>query len=219
MGHKDLINSVSVSPNMAYIASSDDLGEIKIWDRIIPNISENFQQEICTLTEHKDSVIKVIFFPNDDNSLLSASKDNSIILWDIQTEKPIKILENVHEEGEDQGEMGISCMELSKSGNLIVSGGEIHGEIIFFSVEKWERICRINGYHEENVACIAISFDSMFVVSGGNDGRVNLYEFSFKSQSFFFKKILNNPNEEEEIYDVAFNEKYLVFCGKNSVLK
>jgi WD40 repeat protein len=71
-GHKDIVYSVSFSPDSKILASGSADNTVKLW-----NLDGSLQK---TLTEHQGSVYMVSFSP-DSKTLASASADKTIKLW------------------------------------------------------------------------------------------------------------------------------------------
>jgi len=76
-GHTGYVSSVAFSPDGSTIASSGS------WDKPIILWDANRGEILHTLIGHNDAVWSVAFSP-DGSTLASGSKDNTIILWDLE---------------------------------------------------------------------------------------------------------------------------------------
>ncbi len=72
---KDLVISVSFSPDGKYLACGTSLGKIKIWEVEAWNL-------ITTLKEHSDDIYSLSFSPNG-KYLASGSADTTIKIWEV----------------------------------------------------------------------------------------------------------------------------------------
>ena len=89
-GHSGPVNSVTFSPDNKILASGSDDNSIILWDvstLTAPKILTQYSIEESSVG-HSGSVNSVVF-SSDGKLLASASDDNSIILWDLTTNKPI----------------------------------------------------------------------------------------------------------------------------------
>ena len=165
--------------------------------------------EITTLHGHTDSITKVIFHPLDDNLILSSSLDNTIRLWNLETNRQEKILEECH----DEGLYGVFSLEFKKE-DYFVSGGS-NGDIICWDFKMWKKIYTLIK-HEKIIRHLNFSNDCNYLVSGDIDGKIILWKFSLKRNSFQFNRILF---DQQEIYSIAFNDNFLVMTGKDSLIR
>ncbi|KAF9040662.1 dynein regulator [Panaeolus papilionaceus] len=89
---------------------SDDLF-IKLWN--VPDDYKNY----ATLRGHEHSISNINFMPGD-NQLISASRDNSVRVWDVQTSHCVKVLKP-HDEW-------IRCALPSIDGRLLLTCSDDH---------------------------------------------------------------------------------------------
>lgn len=69
------------------------------------------RKHICSLCGHRGSVLSVMFSP-DGQTLISASRDNTIKFWDVHTGELLRTID------------GHSSVVLSSDGQTLVSGNE-----------------------------------------------------------------------------------------------
>ena len=114
-GHIGHINSVSFSPDGAFLASAgsfstasgaDDL-TIRLWDAAT-------LEEVGTLRGHEDRVMSLAF-SRDGATLVSGSLDGTVRLWDVATRRSITTLNHGHR---------VTTVSFSRDGATLVFGAE-----------------------------------------------------------------------------------------------
>ncbi|KAJ3505202.1 hypothetical protein NLJ89_g7541 [Agrocybe chaxingu] len=116
-GHRDKINAISFHPQYSVLASASVDATVKIWDwetgeceRTLKGHTKAVTDSTCsddlfiklwnvpddyknfaTLRGHEHSISSVFFLPGD-NQLISASRDNTVRVWDVQTSHCVKVL-------------------------------------------------------------------------------------------------------------------------------
>ncbi len=120
-GHINEINTISWSPDKKFLASCSDDKTIKIW---------RIEQEpflVADLKGHSKEVYTLDWSPksSSDHLIASASKDNSVRIWDIKTSKCIREL-LLHSQA-------VYSVRFSPNAKYIASGG-FDGRIVVWQV-------------------------------------------------------------------------------------
>ncbi|ALF53910.1 serine/threonine protein kinase [Nostoc piscinale CENA21] len=120
-----------------------------------------------TLTGHLNSVRFVIFTP-DNKTLISASRDKTIKVWNLATGQLIRTLKG-HTEG-------VSSVAISPNGQILVSGSR-DKTIKVWNLATGQLIRTLEG-HTEGVSSVAISPDGQILVSGSRDKTIKLWNLA-----------------------------------------
>lgn len=83
------INSLSISHDYKYLAIGDEFGEATLWD------IEN-KEVVRKISGHSSAITKVEFSPND-KTLLTASRDGTTRIWDLEDTKKLPLVLDDHQ--------------------------------------------------------------------------------------------------------------------------
>jgi len=154
VGHQDVVNSISYSPDGQLIASASSDNTIKIW--------QSRGKLVETISGHQDSVIDVAFNPQGD-LLASASEDNTIKLWNLQGELQTTL----------SGHRGsVHRVVYSPQGDLLASASGDR------TVRLWSpqgNLINILTGHEQEILAVAFSPDGQTIATGDRAGILKLW--------------------------------------------
>ena len=149
-GHTRLVEAITFSPDGRSLASGDSSGKIILWrldahnqkstlPRLLRSLTGGKQDsarnnENRTLTGHTLS-IKALDFTTDSRKLASGSQDGTVIVWDVETEKPLVTL---------TGHTGfIKGLRFLEDDKTLISGGN-DGTIRLWDIDtRTEQIIKI----------------------------------------------------------------------------
>jgi WD40 repeat protein len=120
--------------------------------------------ELRTLNGHSAPVISANFSP-DGKTVISASGDKTMKLWDVKTGKELRTL-NGHLDG-------VNSANFSPDGKTIVSASW-DKTVKLWNVETGKELRTFNG-HSDTVSSANFSPDGKMVVSASRDGTVKLW--------------------------------------------
>ena len=169
--HGSSIRSIQFNPNSsdtmdgAVLASAGTDGTIILWD------VATGEQLGEPMTGHNDWVRGIAFSP-DGQTLVSASHDKSLILWNIrdQIEDPFKLgaLMRAHLQG-------IRTVAFSPDGQIIASGGDDE-TIVLWNASSGQPLGEPLRGHVAGVRSVAFSPDGRILASGADDERIILWD-------------------------------------------
>jgi|GEM_PF-2404952 len=159
------------------------------------------KSEIFKKLEEKQEVFSLAYSP-DGKYLASGNKDSKIMIWDIDKQKMIKMVEGHKEK--------IYSLSYSPNGKYLVSGG-LDSRIKIWDTSTWKVIKTIKN-HVAGVRSIKYSPDGRYLASGSDDGSVIIWDTSnWKKVKMFISSY------QIMTLDFSPNGKYLAEGGTNYV--
>ncbi|XP_037123972.1 WD repeat-containing protein 53 [Syngnathus acus] len=179
------INALALNESGSTLALADDSGAVRILE--LPG------GKVCrTLRRHTNICSSVAFRPHRPNNLLSAGLDMQVMLWGLQKTRPIWTLnlQDVAEEEDDHQQRPgqlfnpplAHCVSVSSCGNIVACAAE-DGRVHLMRVgggSKLEQQGALKAHCQGASQAHFIPFLShpYWLATGGNDGRVSLWDVS-----------------------------------------
>ncbi|XP_041663073.1 WD repeat-containing protein 53 [Cheilinus undulatus] len=179
------INALALNETGSALAVADDSGAVRVLE--LPG------GKVCrTLRRHTNICSSVAFRPHRPNNLLSAGLDMQVMLWGLQKTRPLWTinLQDVAEEEDDHHQRPgqlfnpplVHCVSVATCGNIVgcaAEDGRVHLMRIG-SGSKLEQQGAVEAHSQGASQAHFISFLShpYWLVTGGNDGQVALWELS-----------------------------------------
>jgi WD40 repeat protein len=139
-------------------------------------IQSSFAAEPILLQGHAEVVYDAMFLP-DGRSLVTASFDQTLKLWDIGTKTPVRTME---------GHTGIVLtVDVSKDGTTIASGAS-DNTIKLWDVPKNDPVKTLAA-HTAAGSAIAVSLDGLSFATGDETGVVRIWTVADGKQAFEVK--------------------------------
>ncbi|MBD2609722.1 serine/threonine protein kinase [Nostoc punctiforme FACHB-252] len=147
--HEHRVSSLALSQQ--YVASGSWDGTIKVWPK-------------STFTGHLKRVRSVAISSNEQ-ILVSASEDKTIIVWNLNTGEQIYTLSG-HSNP-------VNCLAISPDGQTVVSGSDDE-KIKVWDLSNGQEVYSINA-HLDGVNALVFTPDGQTLVSGGKDTTIKVW--------------------------------------------
>lgn len=155
-GHSGTVYSVAFSPDGTLMATGGGGDhQIRLWNVLRRELIGKFP------AKHTDR-ISSLSFSSDKKTLISGSRDKTIILWDIQKQEPTKIIQTSHR-------FGVLTIGLSPDEKIVASTGVREYDIILWDLDSGNPIGLPLKGHEKFILNLAFHPNEDVLVSGGGD--------------------------------------------------
>ena len=202
-GHRDRVRGINFSSDGKILASASWDKTIKLWD-VERSIELNKPVILATLTGHDDAVNDVTFI--DDQTIVSASKDGTLIIWDL-TDMTRPSLQKILIGHEDR----VNSVSYNRETSKIISTSDDK------TVKIWslagDLVITLNG-HSDRVVGLGVSQDGDTIASGGFGKTIRLW----KPENSLLKTL---EGHKDGVWNVAFSpdDKLVASASRDSTLK
>jgi WD40 repeat protein len=187
MGHFDSVSKMKVSYDGKYVITLAEDNYLKIWDLKIG-------KELKSILTIVDSVEDVLFFPTNNNYLISF-KSGKILCWGLFDKIPYDTL---------NGHNGkIKSINFSKNSEFLISAGEDR------TIRIWNLKNRVNKVYNSNDI---INF-AMF-----NYDESEIYAINVNNDLLFMNKSNGLIKESIHLDSNKINEYYILFDSDNTLV-
>ncbi|PWU08941.1 MAG: hypothetical protein C5B47_03990 [Verrucomicrobia bacterium] len=167
-GHEGDVNAVAflTANGLSEVVTGDAMGVVRLW-----NIGDLGQrEELQTLKGHTAAITMVDFSPVKP-LLISASVDQTIRAWDIETRKTVWVCPRQNN--------GVSAIQFSPDGHHFASATrEAFISVWDIDTGAFEKL--INYEDSAAIRYIAYSGDGSLLAAGSDDGRITIFNVSDK---------------------------------------
>lgn len=157
-GYKDALNTVAFSPDRRWLAAGGVEHRIYLWDMAAGGALHS------SFAAHTGEINSVVFL--DDATLLSASRDRKILMWNIPDATAASLI--------GQHENWVRRLTLNPARTLLASASK-DGAVHLWDTERQELKAVIDA-HEDGADSIAFSPDEKLLVTGGRDYQIRIWD-------------------------------------------
>ncbi len=158
VGHKDMVETVAVTPDGKYVVSGSRDNTVRLWDLATG-------REVRRFTGHKNWVGSVAVTP-DGRHVVSGSTDTTVRLWDLATGKEVRRFTG-HQHS-------VLSVAVTPDGKYVTSGSfDNTGRL--WDLAAGREVLRFTG-HVDAVWSVAVTPDGKYVVSGSKDSTVRVWD-------------------------------------------
>jgi WD repeat/SOCS box-containing protein 1 len=154
---------------------------------------------LTELMDHKDVIRHIQFAPDNSLILLSASRDSTLKLWDMNDDGNMFRTLTAHGENE-----WVMCCAWSPNAKYVASGGS-HKSLFVYDTNNWSVFRNLRAHHHSVVSC-QFSPDSKLLVSASYDTTVIMWDYFNEQQLAVFWHLLPPPLP---IYASGANDNYI----------
>ncbi len=172
--HSGGVTSVDISHDDLYIVSGGNDATIRVWDI-------KTGKHLSVLQGHTEPVTSVKF-NKDRTKLFSSSIDRSMVRWDSQTGRIDKRYVTGNEE--------IYAIALSPDDSLLAATTG-RGQLLIWSTESGTLKAKVLAHEESPTRAITFSHDGQYVVTGGQDGGLRMFDVQSGELKFDLGKYNN----------------------------
>ncbi|KAL9647559.1 hypothetical protein ABK040_006915 [Willaertia magna] len=169
------------------------------------------------LEGHYDAVTCLVIHPTNPNTLISGSKDKSILIWEI-TKDSNNSINNAEVKQTCLGHYGqISDISISVNGDYIISGS------LDASIKKWSidsgRVVK-NFSNDSEITSVSIDVNNEVIASGSRNGTIKLWDSS-SGECLFTSGYKNSHSGAVSClrFSPAPESKLLVSCSHDGTTK
>jgi WD40 repeat protein len=157
--HTGPVTALAFCPDGQVLANGGNDGKVRLWG--LPD-----GRLLRTLNDHPGGVTCLAIHP-DGRTLVTGGHDGMLWLWGLPDGRALGLLEQAH---------APRSLALRPDGRLLASGlGDWKGTVQLWDFPEGRPRARLEG-HNGAVSSLAISPDGQWLVSGGEDSRVCVWE-------------------------------------------
>jgi WD40 repeat protein len=165
-GHSDGVSSCCFSADGKILSGSYDM-TLKVWAKVHDNVDDSPWHDIITLCGHTGFVNSGCFSP-DSLTILSASDDATLKLWDAKTGKILTTLVCGN-----RVISTVTCCQFSPCGDSVLSASS-DKTLRLWDVASHQCLQLFEG-HADCIQCCCFSPSGALILSGAHDGMLHVW--------------------------------------------
>jgi WD40 repeat protein/serine/threonine protein kinase len=153
------LTTLATSADGRLIATGTPTGKLLLWDVATRQLVDPLKER-----SHHSLVHSLAFLP-DNNGLISTFKNGDVVLWDIDSARPRRIIR-----GHTGGTIMVAC---SPDGLLAATGGEVDGFVRLWDMATGREVNKFGGFLERIIG-LAFSADGRLLLAADKHGALRL---------------------------------------------
>uniref|UniRef100_A0A672SZM4 Striatin 4 n=1 Tax=Sinocyclocheilus grahami TaxID=75366 RepID=A0A672SZM4_SINGR len=208
-GHEDAVWGLAYSSSLKRLASCSADGTVRIWD---PHNSSPCVSVFNKEKEH-GTPTSVAFVNSDPSQVVVAFDGGETLLYDLNTEQSIMVLENQAKDGSEL----INCVVSHPSQPISITAHE--NRTIRFLDNKTGKVIHSMVAHLDAVTCLATDPKGAYLISGSHDCSVRLWMLD--NRTCVQEITAHRKKHDEAIHDVAFHpsQPFIASAGADALAK
>jgi WD40 repeat protein len=159
-GHTSEVNVVLITKDDKWMFSTGDDGMVIKWDLSAEVSSPIILYKIGCICYGLDLSF-------DNKFIATVGQDRAVHYFDVALNQKVKELK--------ENDFGITWCVCITSSNTYIAVGDDRYMTYLYSISKWERVRAFKG-HTSRVRCITATFDEKYVITGGTDNRIFIWD-------------------------------------------
>ena len=160
-GHTDEVNVILISKDDKWMYSTGDDGQVIKWD-----LSASAPSQPIILYKIQ-GLCYGLDLSYDNDFVATVGQDHFVHYFSLKENEKVKVISD--------SDFGVTwCVVISSSNNSIAFGDD-RSIVYLYSIKSWERL-RVYKGHSSRVRCITMTFDEKFIISGGTDHKIFIWD-------------------------------------------
>lgn len=190
--HTDFVTTVAFNETGQWIATGS-------FDRTINLLNLATMKHPLKLRGHSSSIVKIVFLP--EARLLSADKEGTLIVWDMNNGKVLHRLTKMNDD--------ITALSISSDSRFAFVGTKL-GYVGLYNLESMELLTQRYLKESEQITSIAYLSEGFRLIVGTVEGNVRIYSL-FGDQEKYMQMLRNQ--QYKQFYD-ALDENPMLLYSK-----
>ena len=149
-----------------------------------------------------DIALDALAFSPSGATLASGSRDGVILVWDLAAGEGFRVVRS--------NASDVASLVFSANGKMLASCSSSESDICILDVASGVTSASLSGGHTSGVRCIAFNADGTVLASGGDDGKVTLWDVAEKTM-----KSTLVGHSRNVVYSVAFGAGEMLASAGN----
>jgi WD40 repeat protein len=168
-------------------------------------------EKIYSIPSAHDNVINCLCNIPNTNKLVTASKDNTLKIWNFNEDYTERLL--IHTEAD------INCITVDETLELVMIGDN-NGKILLYKLNGEKLRRELNAYSKCNINSIIVTFDKKYIIAACEDQKILVWRPEYKSGDPEFE-FGTDKGHSESVLSIcsSIDKKYLFSVSSDKSIK